>query len=188
MTIADHKPKPAPRTRFVVIAAPRPRPRSRVQWFVRPRSAGELVRVATVAIALAACGAPASNATPDQEHATDVAISEWELTFGFAPACNLDRAALRWEVLPDVASVRARCGLGEAIDACHLRNYAGESTIVVLADRGDYLPDVWSHELAHWLQSCSGEPSDHQHANPAVWGRQAFEGQLAARLRSELAP
>jgi hypothetical protein len=134
------------------------------------------------------CAGRVSNATAEQEHATDLAIAEWELHFGFAPACDIDRETLRWELLPDVASVNRRCGGGDHVDACHQRNYDGESTILVHAERGRYFTEAYAHELTHWLQRCSDRaPSgDPEHAEPRVWP--GFERALRVRLRAELAP
>jgi hypothetical protein len=131
------------------------------------------------------CAAP-SSASAEQELATDIAIDAWELDLGFAPACAVDRANLGWLVLPSVDAVRKHCA-DPRVDACHLRSYGGRSTIVIHAERGTrYVADAYAHELAHWLQRCSGRaPSgDSEHVDRRVFP--TFERSLAGQLRAEL--
>lgn len=108
-------------------------------------------------ILLCSCAA-SGNATEAQQRATDVALAAWEARFGRALACEESAQTLSWDVLPDVAAVKRRCGDPD-VDACHLTTLDG-SLIVVHAERGAYIAGAYAHELTHWLAHCSGRAVD----------------------------
>jgi hypothetical protein len=129
-------------------------------------------------------GCSASPNTAEQEQAIDIALEQWEMDFGFAPGCYVDRENVSFMVLADIDAVQERCNDYDA-DACHQRTHGGESVIVMHGERGTgYISDAYAHELAHWLQLCSGRGRDPEHLDRRVF--EGFTDPLRARLIAEM--
>jgi len=123
-----------------------------------------------------------SNANEVQSLATELAIMEWELSYGFTPECK--REIIQWEVYSSIEDVKVYCG-NDIVDACHLRNYDDESTIIMYEGTYNYETAVYAHELTHWLQHCSGRGSDTGHKEKGVWG-DGFEKRLRNTIRENI--